>query len=101
MKATHTLYVQNARRRHHASLIGDTVAIQTQSETGAIKIVMTGAASDPPAWQTHIGKRPKARVVAEIRLSTRLAGCGGAECIAASRGIIGGMGGLTCGPYRR
>ena len=30
-------------------------------ETGAIKIVMTGAASDPPAWQTHIGKRPKAR----------------------------------------
>jgi len=30
-------------------------------ETGAIKVVMTGAASDPPAWQTHIGKRPKAR----------------------------------------
>ena len=30
-------------------------------ETGAIKIVMTGAASDPPAWQAHIGKRPKAR----------------------------------------
>ena len=30
-------------------------------ETGTIKIVMTGAASDPPAWQTHIGKRPKAR----------------------------------------
>jgi hypothetical protein len=32
-----------------------------EDETGAIKIVMTGAASDPPAWQTHIGKRPKAR----------------------------------------
>ena len=30
-------------------------------EAGAIKVVMTGAASDPPAWQTHIGKRPKAR----------------------------------------
>ena len=28
---------------------------------GAIKVVMTGAASDPPAWQTHIGTRPKAR----------------------------------------
>ena len=30
-------------------------------ENGTIKIVMTGAASDPPAWQTHIGTRPKAR----------------------------------------
>jgi len=30
-------------------------------ETGAIKIVMTGAPSDPPAWQPHIGKRAKAR----------------------------------------
>ena len=30
-------------------------------ETGAIKVVMTGAASDPPGWQAHIGKRPKAR----------------------------------------
>jgi type I restriction enzyme R subunit len=30
-------------------------------EAGAIKIVMTGAASDPPEWQAHIGKRPKAR----------------------------------------
>jgi type I restriction enzyme R subunit len=30
-------------------------------ETGAIKVVMTGAASDPPVWQAHIGKRPKAR----------------------------------------
>jgi type I restriction enzyme R subunit len=31
-------------------------------EAGVIKIVMTGAASDPPAWQAHIGKRPKARL---------------------------------------
>src|SRR5581483_1145778 len=30
-------------------------------EKGAIKVVMTGAASDPPAWQRHIGGRPKAR----------------------------------------
>ena len=30
-------------------------------KTGAIKVVMTGAASDPPDWQPHIGKRPKAR----------------------------------------
>jgi type I restriction enzyme, R subunit len=30
-------------------------------EAGAIKVVMTGAASDPPEWQLHIGKRPKAR----------------------------------------
>ena len=30
-------------------------------ESGAIKVVMTGAASDPAAWQPHIGKRAKAR----------------------------------------
>ena len=30
-------------------------------EAGAIKVVMTGAASDPLDWQPHIGKRPKAR----------------------------------------
>ncbi len=30
-------------------------------QAGAIKVVMTGAASDPLAWQKHIGKRPKAR----------------------------------------
>ncbi|MGZ8521457.1 MAG: type I restriction endonuclease subunit R, partial [Candidatus Binatia bacterium] len=32
-----------------------------EDENGAIKVVMTGAASDPESWQTHIGKRPKAR----------------------------------------
>jgi type I restriction enzyme R subunit len=32
-----------------------------EDEAGAIKVVMTGAASDPAAWQPHIGKRPKAR----------------------------------------
>lgn len=30
-------------------------------EAGAIKVVMTGAASDPPAWQAHIGKSAKPR----------------------------------------
>ena len=30
-------------------------------EAGAIKVVMTGSASDPPSWQQHIGTRPKAR----------------------------------------
>ncbi|MBI1209739.1 MAG: HsdR family type I site-specific deoxyribonuclease [Azospirillum sp.] len=30
-------------------------------DAGVLKVVMTGAASDPPAWQAHIGKRPKAR----------------------------------------
>jgi type I restriction enzyme R subunit len=30
-------------------------------EAGAIKVVMTGAASDRPSWQPHIGKRPKSR----------------------------------------
>jgi type I restriction enzyme, R subunit len=32
-----------------------------EDDAGAIKVVMTGAASDPLAWQPHIGKRPKAR----------------------------------------
>lgn len=30
-------------------------------EAGSIKVVMTGAASDPAEWQPHIGKRPKSR----------------------------------------
>lgn len=30
-------------------------------DAGAIKVVMTGAASDPAKWQKHIGNRPKAR----------------------------------------
>jgi type I restriction enzyme R subunit len=30
-------------------------------KAGIIKVVMTGAASDPLAWQAHIGKRPKTR----------------------------------------
>lgn len=32
-----------------------------EDDQGAIKVVMTGSASDPPGWQPHIGKRPKAR----------------------------------------
>jgi type I restriction enzyme, R subunit len=30
-------------------------------EAGTIKVVMTGAVSDPAAWQQHIGRRPKTR----------------------------------------
>jgi type I restriction enzyme, R subunit len=30
-------------------------------DAGTIKVVMTGVASDPPAWQQHIGKPPKTR----------------------------------------
>lgn len=30
-------------------------------DAGAVKVVMTGAASDPASWQPHIGKRPKVR----------------------------------------
>lgn len=30
-------------------------------DAGSLKVVMTGAASDPATWQPHIGKRPKAR----------------------------------------
>ena len=32
-----------------------------EDEAGAVKIVMTGAASAPPEWQQHIGKRSKVR----------------------------------------
>jgi type I restriction enzyme R subunit len=32
-----------------------------EDEAGAIKMVMTGQASDPPSWQPHIGRRQKAR----------------------------------------
>jgi type I restriction enzyme R subunit len=32
-----------------------------EDDAGAIKVVMTGAASDPPSWQQHIGARPKKR----------------------------------------
>jgi type I restriction enzyme R subunit len=31
------------------------------NEAGPIKVEMTGAASDAPEWQQHVGKRPKAR----------------------------------------
>jgi type I restriction enzyme R subunit len=33
--------------------------------TGAIKIVMTGAASDPPAWQQHIGGKARRDLLAK------------------------------------
>ena len=33
----------------------------TDDDGGAIKVVMTGAASDPLAWQAHVGQRAKTR----------------------------------------
>lgn len=53
-------------RRICVALYDAIVALRPQwhsddDEAGAIKIVMTGAASDPAAWQPHIGKRPKQR----------------------------------------
>jgi len=33
----------------------------SDDNAGAVKIVMTGLPSDPPAWQQHIGNKPKAR----------------------------------------
>ena len=44
------------------------------------------------------GPRPDAGAgeapASQIRLSARLAGCGGAECLATGRGVVGGMGGV-------
>jgi type I restriction enzyme R subunit len=53
-------------RRIYVALYDAIVKLRPQwhsddDEAGAIKVVMTGAASDPPAWQAHIGKRPKSR----------------------------------------
>ena len=53
-------------RRICVDLYNAIVALRPQwhsddDETGGIKVVMTGQASDPPAWQPHIGRRPKAR----------------------------------------
>ncbi len=33
-------------------------------ESGALKIVMTGAASDPPVWQQHIGGKARRELLA-------------------------------------
>jgi type I restriction enzyme R subunit len=37
----------------------------TDDNTGALKIVMTGAASDPPAWQPHIGNKTRRDLLAK------------------------------------
>ncbi|MBB5374491.1 type I restriction enzyme R subunit [Acidocella aromatica] len=53
-------------RRICVALYDEIVALRPQWHSdddaeGVIKVVMTGAASDPASWQPHIGKRPKAR----------------------------------------
>ena len=37
----------------------------TDDKTGAVKIVMTGAASDPPGWQAHIGNKARRDLLAK------------------------------------
>ncbi|ABM58862.1 type I restriction endonuclease subunit R [Verminephrobacter eiseniae] len=37
----------------------------TDDAAGAVKIVMTGAASDPPAWQQHIGNKARRDLLAK------------------------------------
>jgi type I restriction enzyme R subunit len=37
----------------------------TDDKAGAVKIVMTGAASDPPAWQQHIGNKVRRDLLAK------------------------------------
>ena len=34
-------------------------------QSGALKVVMTGAASDPPDWQTHIGNKARREALAK------------------------------------
>ncbi len=53
-------------RRICVALYGAIVKLRPEwhsgdDEAGTIKVVMTGAASDPPEWQQHIGTRPKKR----------------------------------------
>jgi type I restriction enzyme R subunit len=53
-------------RRICVALYGEIVKLRPQwhsdeDEAGAIKVVMTGSASDPLHWQPHIGKRANAR----------------------------------------
>jgi type I restriction enzyme R subunit len=53
-------------RRICVKLYDAIVALRPQwhsddDESGVVKVVMSGAASDPAEWQAHIGKRPKAR----------------------------------------
>jgi type I restriction enzyme R subunit len=53
-------------RRICVGLYGEIIKLRPawhsdEDEQGALKVVMTGVASDPEAWQPHIGKRFKTR----------------------------------------
>jgi type I restriction enzyme R subunit len=57
-------------RRICVELYGEIIALRPDwhsedDEKGAIKIVMTGAASDPPAWQQHIGNKRRRDALAK------------------------------------
>jgi len=43
----------------------------TDDNAGAIKIVMTGAASDPPEWQPHIGNKARRDLLAKRARNTK------------------------------
>ncbi|MDR2786774.1 MAG: type I restriction endonuclease subunit R, partial [Candidatus Accumulibacter sp.] len=57
-------------RRICVALYGEIVKLRpdwhcADDKAGAIKIVMTGAASDPPEWQQHIGNKARHNLLAE------------------------------------
>lgn len=57
-------------RRICVALYGEIVRLRPQwhsddDEKGALKIVMTGAASDPPAWQKHLGGKARRDLLAK------------------------------------
>jgi len=53
-----------------------------EDNEGAIKVVMTGSASDPPDWQQHIRNKPRreALPIASEILSIRCGSCSCATC---------------------
>jgi len=57
-------------RRICVALYGEIVKLRpdwhsADDNAGAVKIVMTGAASDPPAWQQHIGNKARRDLLAK------------------------------------
>lgn len=56
-------------RRIAVALYGEIIKLRpdwhsTDDNTGSVKIVMTGAASDPPQWQQHIGNKARRDLLA-------------------------------------
>jgi type I restriction enzyme R subunit len=56
-------------RRICVELYGEIVKLRpdwdgANDEHGALKVVMTGSASDPPDWQLHIRNKPRREALA-------------------------------------